>query len=242
VAPMIQEIARLGADPAVVWVGEPTGWKVVSAHKGIRDYNIYIAGKAAHSSDPRLGASAIHEAIELMSVLRRIAREQEAAAPAHSDFDPSWTTLTIGQIEGGTAHNILARECRFVFDVRTTPGVDADALLASFFAEVEKVRARLEPLGPECGVVVEKRADAPPLRVDRDSAAERFIRTLTGDNDVKVAAFATEAGQFQHAGFPAVICGPGYIEQAHQPDEFVALSELEKGMTIFRRFVDLLKT
>jgi acetylornithine deacetylase len=90
--------------------------------------------------------------------------------------------------------------------------------------------------------VVEKRADAPPLRVDRDSAAERFIRTLTGDNDVKVAAFATEAGQFQHAGFPAVICGPGYIEQAHQPDEFVALSELEKGMTIFRRFVDLLKT
>jgi len=241
VEPMIDAIVARGADPAIVWVGEPTGWTVLSAHKGIRDYEVRITGKAAHSSDPRLGASAIHEAVELLSVLRAIARACEASAPAHSDFNPSWTTLTIGMIAGGTASNILARECRFVFDVRTSPGTDADALLAPFFAEVEKVRSRLEPLGPECGVHVHKRADAPPLRIDRDSAAERFIRTLTGDNGVKVAAFATEAGQFQRAGFSAVICGPGFIEQAHQPDEFLAISELEKGIVIFDRFVKSLE-
>ena len=241
VEPMIAEIGRRGAAPSVVWVGEPTLWGVMSAHKGIRDYEVKITGKAAHSSDPRMGASAIHEAIELLSVLRRLAREQEAAAPKTSDFDPSWTTITIGEIGGGTAPNILARECRFVFDVRTVPGVNPDAMLAPFFAEVETVRARLAPFGAECGVEVDLRADAPPLQVARDSPAERFMRALTGDNAIHVAAYATEAGQFQRAGFPAVICGPGSLEQAHQPDEFVAVSEMEKGLAVFRRFIETLK-
>ena len=241
VEPMIEEIVRRGAAPSVVWVGEPTLWGVLSAHKGIRDYEIRITGKAAHSSDPRLGASAIHEAIDLLALLRRIARQQEANAPAVSDFDPSWTTITVGEIGGGTAANILARECRFVFDIRSVPGTDADALLAPFFAEVDRVHAKLAALGPECGVQVSMFANAPPLRVDRDSAAEQFIRALTGDNTLRVAAFATEAGQFQKAGFPAVICGPGSIDQAHQPDEFVAVSEIEKGLTVFRRFLDTLR-
>lgn len=241
VAPMIREIAKRGAAPSVVWVGEPTLWGVLSAHKGIRDYEVFITGKAAHSSDPRLGASAIHEAIDLLAVLRRIAREQEDNAPTNSDFDPSWTTITVGEIGGGTAANILARECRFMFDVRVVPGVDADALLVPFFAEVQRVNAKLAARGPECGVKVHMRANAPPLRIDRDSAAERFIRALTGDNAVRVAAFATEAGQFQHAGFPAVICGPGSIQQAHQPNEFVAVSEMEKGVAVFSRFLEMLR-
>jgi acetylornithine deacetylase len=213
----------------------------MSAHKGIRDYEVRITGKAAHSSDPRMGASAIHEAVELLAVLRRIAREQEEAAPRTSEFDPSWTTITVGEISGGTASNILARECRFIFDVRCVPGIDADAILIPFFAEVEKVRARLAPLGPECGVEIDMRANAPPLQVVRDSPAERFMRALTGDNAIRVAAYATEAGQFQRAGFPAVICGPGSVEQAHQPNEFVAISEIEKGLAVFRRFIETLR-
>jgi acetylornithine deacetylase len=241
VAPMIEEIARRGAAPELVWVGEPTLWGVLSAHKGIRDYEVKITGKAAHSSDPRLGASAIHEAIDLLAVLRRIAREQEETAPKNSEFDPSWTTITVGEIGGGTAPNILARECRFVFDVRTVPGSHLDPMLAPFFAEVERVHARLSKLGPECGVVVNLRADAPPLQLRRDSAAETFMRALTGDNVVRVAAFATEAGQFQRAGIPAVICGPGSIEQAHQSNEFVAVSEMERGLQIFARFVEALR-
>jgi acetylornithine deacetylase len=241
VAPMIEEIARRGAHPSVVWVGEPTLWGVVSAHKGIRDYEVRITGKPAHSSDPRMGASAIHEAVELLSALRRIAREEEAKAPRDSNFDPAWTTLTIGEISGGTASNILARECRFVFDVRAVPGSDPDAMLAPFFAEVGEVHARLRRLGPECGVTVDKRADAPPLEVAKDSPAERFMRSLTGDNAERVVAFATEAGQFQRAGFSAVICGPGSVAQAHQPDEFLAISELEKGLGIFRRFIETLR-
>ena len=242
VEPMIAKIVERGAAPLLVWVGEPTLWGVLSAHKGIRDYEVCITGKAAHSSDPRLGASAIHEAIDLLAMLRGIAREQEANAPKASDFDPSWTTITVGQIGGGTAANILARECSFVFDVRTVPGGNPDAILAPFFAEVERVHARLAARGSECGVRVEMRANAPPLQVQRESAAEQFIRALTGDNQLRVAAFATEAGQFQRAGFPAVICGPGSIDQAHQPNEFVAVSEMEKGLAIFSRFVGMLRS
>jgi acetylornithine deacetylase len=198
---------------------------------------VIITGKDAHSSDPRLGASAIHEAVELMSVLRRIAREAEANPPAHSHFDPPWPTLTIGVVHGGTAANILARECRFVFDVRSTPETDVERLLAPFFAEVEKARARLAPHGPECGVVLDMFADAPALRAEPESPAERFVRDLTGDNALRVASYATEAGQFQRAGLPAVICGPGSIEQAHQPNEWLAVSELERGLVIFDRLL-----
>jgi acetylornithine deacetylase len=239
--PMIAEIGRRGAAPAVVWVGEPTLWGVLSAHKGIRDYEVRITGKAAHSSDPRMGASAIHEAIDLLGTLRRIARAQEENAPTGSEFDPSWTTITVGEIGGGTAPNILARECRFVFDVRAVPGNNPDAMLQPFFDHVARVNEKLAKLGPECGVIVDKRADAPPLQLHRDSAAEAFMRALTGDNQVRVAAFATEAGQFQKAGFPAVICGPGSVEQAHQPNEFVAVSEIEKGLQVFARFIETLR-
>ncbi len=238
VAPMIAEIVARDAAPAMVWVGEPTSWGVVSGHKGIRDYEVSITGKPAHSSDPRLGASAIHEAVEIMSVVRRIAREAEADAPQDSLFDPPWTTLTIGEISGGTATNILARNCRFVFDIRSTGGDDPDRRLVPFFEAVDASRARLAPHGPECGVEIELRADAPGLSPDPDSEAERFMRVLTGDNSRRVAAYATEAGQFQLAKMPAVVCGPGSIEQAHQPNEFIAVSEIEKGLTIFRRFVE----
>ena len=237
VEPMIAEIAARGAAPSVVWIGEPTLWAVLSAHKGIRDYEIHITGKAAHSSDPRLGASAIHEAIGLLSTLRRIAREQEEQAPLSSPFDPSWTTITIGQINGGAAPNILARECRFVFDVRSVPGHNPDAMLKPFFEEAAAVHERLARLGPECGLVVNLRADAPAMELRRDSQAELFMRQITGDNAVRVAAFATEGGQFQKAGFASVICGPGSVEQAHQTDEYLAVSEVEKGLEIFSRFI-----
>ena len=239
VSPMIEAIAASPAAPSVVWVGEPTLWGVVSAHKGIRDYEVTITGKDGHSSKPALGASAIHEAVELLAILRRIAREAEAnPPPAGADFDPNYPTLTIGQIHGGTAANILARQCRFVFDLRSTPGLDEAAMLAPFFAEVENVRARLAPYGPECGVVIDKRADAPALEHRPNSPAEQLLRDLTGDNATRVVPFATEAGQFQAAGMSAVICGPGSIDQAHQPNEFVAASEIERGLVIFQRFIE----
>jgi acetylornithine deacetylase len=238
VAPLVDMLAAEGVRPGAVWVGEPTLWGVYTGHKGICDYEVHITGKAAHSSDPRRGASAIHEAVELMGVLRDIARRAEAAAPAESPFDPAFTTLTIGQIRGGTAHNIIARDCTFGFDLRLTPGgPDGEQVLAPFLEAVEASRRRLAPFGPECGVEITRNADAPPLLPTPDNPAERLLRELTGDNATRVAAYATEAGQFQQRGLPSVICGPGSIEQAHQPDEFVAISELVRGVEVFGRLL-----
>src|SRR5262249_52051786 len=127
------------------------------------------------------------------------------------------------------------------FDLRATPGLDVEALLAPFYAEVEKVRARLAPYGPECGVSIALRADAPALERRPDSPAEQLLRKLTGDNASRIVAFATEAGQFQSRGISAATCGPGSIDQAHQPNEFVAVSEMERGVQIFDRFVGMLR-
>jgi acetylornithine deacetylase len=240
VAPMIERMAALGAAPRMVWVGEPTLWGVVSAHKGIRDYEVTITGKEAHSSDPRKGASAIHEAADLMTIIRRIAREAEALGDPASGFDPHFPTITIGVIRGGTASNIIARQCRFEFDIRATPDVDQEKLLAPFFEAVEQARARLAKVDPGCGIEIAILADAPPLRPEADGEAERFLRDLTGDNARRVVPYAAEAGQFQRMGFSSAICGPGSIDQAHQPDEFVAISELEKGVEIFGRLLSRL--
>ena len=236
---MIEQIMLRGAAPSVVWVGEPTLWNVVSAHKGVRVYDVVVTGKDAHSSNPALGASAIHEALELLVTLRGIARRAEMSPIADPTFEPAYPTLTIGAISGGTAANILARECRFTFDLRSTPDVDPDELLSPFFDQVHRSRERLSVHGPECGVTVQMNADAPGLGRRGDSEAERLLRLLTGDNAVRSVAYATEAGLFQQAGLSCVICGPGSIDQAHQPNEFLAVSELERGLQIFDRFLGI---
>ena len=239
VGPMIEQIMLRGAAPSVVWVGEPTLWNVVSAHKGVRVYDVVVTGKDAHASNPALGASAIHEALELLVTLRGIARRAEMSPVADPTFEPAYPTLTIGAISGGTAANILARECRFTFDLRLTPDVDPDELLTPFFDQVHRSRERLSVHGPECGVSVQMNADAPGLGRRSDSEAERLLRLLTGDNAVRSVAYATEAGLFQQAGLSSVICGPGSIDQAHQPNEFLAVSELERGFQIFDRFLGI---
>ena len=237
VTPMIDKMVAAGAAPSAVWVGEPTLWKAVSGHKGIMGYEVEVLGREAHSSLPHHGVSAVGEAIDLMTILRRIAADAEASPPEGSTFDPPHATLTIGEVSGGTAINIIARQCRFAFDLRRPAGVDADALLAPFMEAVAAADARIKATVPEGGVTVRQLCNAPPLMPDRDSTAETLVRRLTGDNSDRVVSYAAEAGQFQEAGFPTVICGPGSIEQAHQPNEYLAISELARGVEIFGKLV-----
>jgi acetylornithine deacetylase len=142
-------------------------------------------------------------------------------------------------VSGGTAHNILARECWFVFDLRCPPGFDADTVLAPFLAEAAAMDAGLKARAPDAGVVVEKRTDVPPFAPEPDGAAEAFARRLAGDNGPpRVVAYAAEAGQFQGAGFSTVICGPGSIDQAHQPNEYVDVSQMQRGAQFMRRLIE----
>jgi len=236
---MIRMIAAELPRPALVVVGEPTRMEAVSGHKGIATYWVTVTGKEAHSSQTHLGVSAIMGAVELMARLKALAEELERIADPASPFTPKHATLTIGIVQGGTAGNILARECRFLFDLRCPPGLDPRKVLAPFFAEVEALDRRLKAISPEAGAVIEQRSNTPPLAPEPDGVAEAFARRLAGDNGLpRVVAFAAEAGQFQEAGFSTVICGPGSIEQAHQPDEYLEVTQLERGAAFMARLAD----
>jgi acetylornithine deacetylase len=238
---MIAEIARNLPKPSAVIVGEPTNMEVVHGHKGITSYIVTVTGHEAHSSLTHLGLSANMMAIRLMNRLSELAAQLERDADPASPFTPKHATLTIGQINGGTAVNILARECVFVFDLRCPPGADPMAILAPFLAEAEKLDAEMKARFPETGVAVVRRSLTPAFAPEPDGEAERVARNLAGDNGPpRVVAYAAEAGQFQEAGFSTVICGPGSIEQAHQPDEYVERAQMERGATFMLRLAEML--
>jgi acetylornithine deacetylase len=215
--------------------------EVVHGHKGITSYYVTVTGHEAHSSLTHLGLSANMMAIQLMGLLADLAAKLEREADHASAFVPKHATLTIGQVNGGTAVNILARECVFVFDLRCPPGVDSKAVLAPFLARAHALDAEMKARFPETGVEVVRRSLTPAFAPEPDGEAERIARALAGDNGPpRVVPYAAEAGQFQQAGFSTVICGPGSIEQAHQPDEYVERRQIERGAAFMLRLAEML--
>jgi acetylornithine deacetylase len=232
---MIAEIATQTNKPAAVFVGEPTSMKVVSAHKGVRSFIVEVIGREGHSSLPDQGVSAVMEAVKLMSLVSDMG--EEARALTHPHFNPPGPTMTIGKVEGGTAGNILARKCAFIWDCRCPEAAQGDAIETRFRAAAEKLDAEIKRRAPEGGVNIIRRTNTPGLAIDRDSAAENLARALTGDNETRAVAYAAEAGLFQRAGIPAIICGPGSIEQAHQPDEWIERTQIEEGAQFMQRLI-----
>ena len=239
---LIASIAAHVPAPALAIVGEPTSMAVVTGHKGIALHEVRVRGHEAHSSLTHLGVSANNIAIGLMHELMELAEALKAEADPDSPFTPPHATLTIGEMRGGTASNILARDCRFVFDLRCPPGQDADAILAPFIERAAAVDGELKAAFPECGVRVERLSHTPALAPVTDGPAEAFVRSLTGDNGPALAvSYAAEAGQFAEAGFATVLCGPGSIEQAHQPDEWIALEQIARGAAFMERLARRLR-
>jgi acetylornithine deacetylase len=239
---MIAAIADRLPRPALAIIGEPSMMGIVTGHKGIMVHEVVVTGHEAHSSLTHLGVSANMVAIGLMHELAELGRQLRDDADLANGFMPSHSTLTIGEIAGGTASNILARHCRFVFDLRCPPGDDPVQILAPFMVRASIIDAEIKAAFPLCGVTVTRVSHTPAMTPQPGSFAEEFVRKLTGDNGPAAqVAYAAEAGQFQQAGFPTVICGPGSIEQAHQPDEFIAAEQLERGARFMERLADALR-
>jgi len=234
---MIDKIAAGAPRPSAVVVGEPTEMKVVSGHKGLFSVRVEITGQEAHSSLVHDGACAVTHAIELMYWLKQESEALAAAAPADSPFDPPMGTLTIGRMGGGTAANILAKDAWFEALMRPAPWDDGPGLGERLQARAAELEARMRETAPEASVRVEIMSSVPALAPEADGEAEAMARAFTGDNAPRTVSFGTEGGQFQRAGFSTVICGPGSIKQAHQPDEFIAISELDACLG----FLDKLK-
>jgi acetylornithine deacetylase len=209
--------------------------KVVTAHKGVTGVRTVVTGHEAHSSLPHRGVSAVMIAAELIEYLRAMSLEAAAKGPHNPLFEPAHTTITVNRIEGGTAPNIMAGRCAFQWDVRALPEDDPAAYIRRFAEHCrEVVLPRMRAVAPECNIEIVPRAATPALHPDKDSEAERLCRLLTGDNATRHVSFAAEAGQFQQSGLATVICGPGSIAQAHQPNEFIAVSQVAAGV----KFVD----
>jgi len=238
VLPMVRRIAREVPRPRACIVGEPTEMGLVVAHKSINSYLVRIRGREAHSSMPHLGANAIHAAALLVAKLVEMVKEREANPIAGSKFEPPWTTIHVGRIEGGTAQNILPLECSFSWEYRLHPGDDGDAIYRSFerYAR-DEVEPWLQRHAPEASITLETRAEAPPLNPIKDNAAEALVRRLSGLNDTQMVSYGTEAGHFQNHDIPTVVCGPGSIAQAHKPDEYVSLAQMEAGEAFLRRLI-----
>jgi len=236
---MIRELVRELPHPTAVVVGEPTDMQVVNGHKGISSWRVVVTGHEAHSSLTHLGLSAVSVAVELMHKLTVLARQLEQQAIPESGFVPPHATLTIGQVNGGTAVNILARECSFVFDLRTLPGDSPDEIIAPFLAAVQRADQQMRARFADAGASVTRRSQTPALAARPNSPAVMLARRLAGDNGPdRVVPYAAEGGQFQEAGFDAVICGPGSIEQAHQPDEYVEKSQILRGAAFMQRLIE----
>lgn len=234
-------IARLGQDlprPRVIIIGEPSNMAVIDAHKRIDAYRTTVTGREAHSSMPELGVNAISIAAELIEELDRIGAEF-AASQSDDRFDPPVSTLQVGTIEGGTAPNIVPKTCRLQWQMRSLPAADPEFVssrLASFAAE--KLLPRMRRTAPAASIETSHLGSVPAFLAKPGSAAIALALSLTGANSTRAVSYGTEAGLFEQAGCPTVICGPGDIEQAHAADEFVTMAQLEACMTFLAKLAE----
>lgn len=237
---MIAEIRDRLPPPSAVIVGEPTLMKVIDGHKGIASFRTTVTGFTTHSSQTDRGVSAVEAAAKLIAKISAMRESRAAAADPESPFSPPYSTMTVNVVRGGTQLNIMAGECSFDWDARAIPGDSAAAIRAEVDAFAREVEADMRRKAPSCRIETRQMSNAPPLAPAPDNPAADLAKSITGLNSTDVVSYCAEAGQFQEAGFSTVICGPGSIDQAHQPDEFIAISQLAEGAAFLRKLINRL--
>lgn len=231
---MIERLMSKHPRPAAVIVGEPTSMGPIVAHKGATNFRTTVIGREAHSSQVYQGVSAIHVAARLVTRIEDVMAELKEEGRVDEAFNVIHSSLHVGKIEGGTAINIMARRCTFDWEIRHLPTDDAEELLARVETTAKALEAQMQARAPEASITTEALNTTVPALADRDNreALELCHKLLSHERQNQppgAVAYATEAGQFQLAGLPTVICGPGSISQAHQPDEYIDISQLEAG-------------
>jgi acetylornithine deacetylase len=238
---LIADLARAGVRPRACIVGEPTMMRPVIAHKGKKGYRCTVRGLAGHSAYTPLGVNAVEYAAEAVAYLKGMARRFRDHGPYDRAFDVAYTTVHAGVIRGGTALNVIPHECMFDFEFRHLPGDDPEQLLREF---KHYVRTRLEPemcaIHPGSGFVIEPLSDIPMLDTGPETEVVGLAQEFCGCHEIGKVSFGTEGSQFQRAGIPTVVCGPGSIEQAHKPNEYVALEQVAQCEAFIRRLTERL--
>jgi|TARA_B100000929_G_scaffold286283_1_gene271116 acetylornithine deacetylase len=229
---LIKELKKRNIKDGICIIGEPTKMKIIDAHKGMNEYTIHFEGLAGHSSQPHKGVNAIEYATRYINKLLELRQELINRGPKNCIFDPPHSTLSIGGISGGIAHNVIADKCKVEWETR--PVVKEDTIFVT--KEIDKfvnetLLPEMKEVFPNSNIRKEIIGEVIGFNRINDSEACEFVTSITGDNSREVVSFGTEAGLFQELGISTVVCGPGSIEQAHKIDEFIELNEIKKCLS-----------
>lgn len=226
---MISDFQASGIKPKACIVGEPSNMRPVIAHKGIQVFRCKVHGQAAHSSLTPEGCNAIDYAAELIRYIREFANQLRQAGPFDQAYDVPFTTISTNMIKGGAANNIIPEFCEFNFEFRNLPQVAPNKIINQIESHVDRVLfPKMQLENPSAGIEFEKLGTVPSFESSPDAVIYQLARSISGEQDIVKVAYATEAGLFQGAGIPTIICGPGSIEQAHRANEYVSLEQLDK--------------
>jgi len=237
---LIDLVNTLPVRPRMAIIGEPTEMQVIVAHKGKTDVNVHVRGFECHSALAPSGVNAVDYAAELIGHISRMARRVAGEGPFDDEFDVPHSTLHTGVIQGGTALNIVPKDCRFEFEIRNLPQQDPQPLLDEIYRfAADELEPRMRAVHPDTGISFDQGVQYPGLDMRPDDEAVTLVKALAGQNSHAKVAFGTEGGLFQQdAQIPCVICGPGSIAQAHKPDEYLSLEQLDAGQAFLGRLAD----
>lgn len=239
---LIQVLKDMPVKPKACIVGEPTEMQVIAQHKGKKSWRVDVRGFECHSSLTHLGANAVEAAAELIAFIKGLARRKREHGPFDGEFAPPYTSLHTGTVNGGTALNIVPKDCSFLWEIRYLPQDDVDALYDEVVAYARnKLEPELKAIDPSCGFTFTQISEFPGLSTDDRAGVVELAKALTGANRVQKVAFGTEAGLFSELGIPTIVCGPGSIEQAHKPDEFIALEQIALCEAFMARLLERVK-
>ncbi len=238
VRPLVDFLKHSAKKPSAAIIGEPTSMQVVNGHKSAVRFATEVTGHESHSALTDQGVNAIMVAGELIHEISTIRQDLIAMGDPTGRFDPPYSTIHIGVISGGTANNIVPKTCHFTWETRLLPGAEEGYAAGRVNAVARKLEPAMKAISPHSGIVVEQANAVPGLAAEKASPAEELALHCSHSNSTHTVSYCTEAGLFQQAGIPAVVCGPGSIEQAHKPDEFIAISELRKCELFLRRLAE----
>lgn len=224
---LVQNLTARGIKPSLAIIGEPTSMRIIEGHKGCYEYSTHFHGLEGHGSAPDLGVNAIEYAVRYVSRLLDLRDELKQMAPRNSPFDPPWTTVNLGALNGGHVHNVIASKATVDWEMRPVQSSDADFVKSALQSYCDTVLLpKMRAVHPDASIVTEVVGEVAGLIPTDKNEAVRILSELTGANGADVVAFGTEAGLFQSLGMDVVVCGPGAIEQAHKADEFLAVDQL----------------
>ena len=225
---LIADLRDAGIRPLACIVGEPTSMVPAIAHKGVYRYKCCVRGKEAHSSLTPHSVNAIEMAARVVGRVRDMAEGFERNEPRFAGFDVPFSTASVGQFHGGIADNVVPRDAEFRYEFRNLPTANAAQMQAEVVAYAQALEPAMKTVAPAAGFSFETICEIPSFLGSKDDAVTRLAQELTGEKGTTLVAFGTEAGLFKNVGIPTVVCGPGSIQQAHQPDEFVSLEQLAR--------------